>query len=153
MGASGATYPSGNTDTHRCGPLSEPRTRLKSLRTAPERKASRSAPGHRLLKSPAMTARIYLPARSATQSGQAKDRWILEYEPESPRVIEPLMGWTASSDMKSQVKLRFETKEEAIAYARRNGIPYRVEEPKSVARKIVSYSDNFQPHRVVPWSH
>jgi hypothetical protein len=100
-----------------------------------------------------MTARIYLPARSATQSGQAKDRWILEYEPESPRVIEPLMGWTASSDMKSQVKLRFETKEEAIAYARRNGIPYRVEVPKSVARKIVSYSDNFQPHRVVPWSH
>ncbi len=55
------------------------------------------------------------------QSGQAKDKWVLEYEPESPRQIEPLMGWTSSSDMKSQVKLRFDSKEEAIAYATRNG--------------------------------
>ena len=44
------------------------------------------------------------------------------------------MGWTASSDMKSQIKLNFETKEEAVAYAERNGIPYRVEEPKAAKR-------------------
>ena len=100
-----------------------------------------------------MTARIYLPARSATQSGQAKDKWILEYEPEKPRGIEPLMGWTSSSDMKQQIKLRFDSKEEAIAYARREGIPYRVEEPKPATRKILSYSDNFAPNRPVPWSH
>ena len=100
-----------------------------------------------------MTARIYLPARSAMQSGQAKDKWILEYEPEIPLAIEPLMGWTSSSDMKSQVKLRFDTKEEAIAYAERNGVPYRVEEPKPSPRKILSYSDNFLSNRVVPWSH
>ena len=68
-----------------------------------------------------MTARIYLPTRSAMQSGQAKDKWLLEYEPESPRQIEPLMGWTSSGDMKAQIKLRFETKDEAIAYAKRNG--------------------------------
>ena len=54
-----------------------------------------------------MTARIYQPARTATQSGQGKDKWILEYEPEQPRVIEPLMGWTSSSDMKSQIRLQF----------------------------------------------
>jgi hypothetical protein len=100
-----------------------------------------------------MTARIYLPARSAAQSGQAKDKWLLEYEPEVPRAIEPLMGWTSSSDMKSQVRLRFDTKEEAIAYAERSGIPFRVEEPKPVTRKIISYSDNFQVNRIVPWSH
>jgi ETC complex I subunit conserved region len=100
-----------------------------------------------------MTARIYLPARSAAQSGQAKDKWILEYEPEKPRVIEPLMGWTSSNDMKSQIRLRFDSKDEAIAYAERNGVAYRVEEPKTAIRKIVSYSDNFQPNRVVPWSH
>ena len=100
-----------------------------------------------------MTARIYLPARSAMQSGQAKDKWILEYEPELARQIEPLMGWTSSADMRSQVKLHFDTKEEAIAYAERNGVAYRVEDPKTVARKILSYSDNFQPNRVVPWSH
>ena len=100
-----------------------------------------------------MTARIYLPARSAAQAGQAKDKWILEYEPEKARVIEPLMGWTSSNDMKSQIRLRFDSKGEAIAYAERNGVAYRVEEPKPATRKIVSYSDNFQPNRVVPWSH
>jgi ETC complex I subunit conserved region len=100
-----------------------------------------------------MTARIYQPARSAMQSGHGKDKWVLEYEPEKPREIEPLMGWTSSADMKSQVKLQFDTKEEAISYAQRNGIAYRVEEPRLVARKIQSYSDNFSPGRVVPWSH
>ncbi len=100
-----------------------------------------------------MTARIYQPARSAMQSGQAKESWILEYEPEAPQVIEPLMGWTSSTDMRSQVKLKFDNKEEAVAYAERNGIAYRVEEPKPETRKIISYSDNFTPNRVVPWSH
>ena len=79
-----------------------------------------------------MTARIYQPARSAMQSVQSKDDWLLEYEPEKPREIEPLMGWTSSADMRAQVKLRFDTKKEAIAYAERNGIAYRVEEPKPV---------------------
>ena len=100
-----------------------------------------------------MTARIYQPTRSAMQSVQAKGDWLLEYEPEKPRQIEPLMGWTSSADMRSQVKLRFDTKEEAIAYAQRNGIAYRVEEPKLAARKVVSYSDNFKSNRAVPWSH
>ena len=55
--------------------------------------------------------------------------------------------------MKARVKLTFDSKEEAIAYAERHGIPYRLEEPKPVARKILSYSDNFLPNRIVPWSH
>jgi hypothetical protein len=100
-----------------------------------------------------MTARIFLPARSAMQSGQAKDSWVLQYEPERPREVEPLMGWTSSTDMKSQVILNFDTKEQAVAYAQRNGIPYRIEEPKAATRKIVSYSDNFRYNRLSPWSH
>ena len=100
-----------------------------------------------------MTARIYLPARNAMQSGQAKDKWLLEYEPESARQIEPLMGWTSSGDMKAQIKLRFDTKEDAIAYAQRNGIAFRVEAPKPATRKTMSYSDNFKTNRIVPWSH
>ncbi len=100
-----------------------------------------------------MTARIYKPARSAMQQGRAKHVWVLEYEPEEPRAIEPLMGWTSSGDMKAQVRLKFDAKEEAVAYAERNGIAYRVEQPKPAARRVVSYSDNFQPNRVVPWSH
>ena len=71
-----------------------------------------------------MTARIYKPGRTAMQSGQAGTRrWVLDYEPEE-RDIEPLMGWTASADMKQQVRLRFGTKEEAIAFAEREGIAY-----------------------------
>ena len=100
-----------------------------------------------------MAARIYLPARSAMQSGHGKDEWILEYEPERSREIEPLMGWTSSSDMKSQVVLKFETKEQAIAYAERNGLAYRVEPERPASRKVVSYSDNFRYNRLAPWSH
>jgi hypothetical protein len=100
-----------------------------------------------------MTAKIYRPARTAMQSGEAKDKWLLEYEPEAPRQIEPLMGWTSSTDMKSQIKLHFQTKEEAIAYAQREGIVYRVEEPKPTTRRTISYSDNFKPGRVAPWTH
>ena len=61
-----------------------------------------------------MAARIYKPARTAMQSGKAKTKeWLLVYEPEVAREVEPLMGWTASSDMKSQLRLRFATQEEA----------------------------------------
>ncbi len=101
-----------------------------------------------------MTARIYRPAKDATQSGMGKTRlWRLEFMPESARSIEPLMGWTSSSDMNSQIKLNFETRVEAVAYATRNGIPYRLEEPKEVARRTVSYSDNFRANRATPWTH
>ncbi|MGO8740561.1 ETC complex I subunit [Rhodoblastus sp.] len=101
-----------------------------------------------------MTARIYRPAKNATQSGMGKTRlWRLEFMPESARSVDPLMGWTSSSDMKSQIKLDFETREEAVAYAERNGLPYRVEEPKEVARRTLSYSDNFRSNRATPWTH
>ena len=100
-----------------------------------------------------MTARIYQPARSAMQSGQAKDDWLLEYEPEKPRSIEPLMGWTSSADMRSQVKLRFDTKEEAIAYAEREGLAYQVFEPLPRRQIRKSYADNFKYGRIGSWTH
>jgi hypothetical protein len=101
-----------------------------------------------------MTARIYRPTKAATQSGSARTKyWLLEYDPEKPREVEPLMGWTSSSDMKSQVRLSFATKEEAVAYAERNGIAYRVEEPKPVQRAIMQYADNFKPNRTQQWTH
>ena len=101
-----------------------------------------------------MTARIYRPAKTAMQSGSAKTReWVLDYEPEEPRVVESLMGWTSSGDMKSQLRLRFATKEEAVAYAERHGIPYQVQDAKSAARKGLSYADNFSSTRRGPWTH
>jgi hypothetical protein len=100
-----------------------------------------------------MTARIYRPAKTAMQSGASKTRWLLEYEAEADRLVEPLMGWTSSSDMKSQIKLWFDTREEAVAYALKNGIAHRVDEPKEATRKAVSYSDNFKFNRQGQWTH
>ena len=96
-----------------------------------------------------MSARIYRPARTAMQSGNAKTKdWVLDYEPEEPRVVESLMGWTSSGDMRSQVRLLFATKEEAVAYAERHGIPYSVSEPKRPRIRPKSYADNFRYDRV-----
>ncbi|MDB5651006.1 MAG: complex subunit conserved region [Hyphomicrobiales bacterium] len=101
-----------------------------------------------------MTARIYRPAKSATQSGTARSKtWLLEYMPREARQIEPLMGWTSSGDMNSQLKLWFATQDEAVAYAQREGIAYRVEEPKPATRRVMSYSDNFKPSRIDQWTH
>ncbi|WP_181702732.1 ETC complex I subunit [Chthonobacter albigriseus] len=101
-----------------------------------------------------MTARIYIPSRTAMQSGQAKTKqWVLTYEQERPRGVEPLMGYTSSTDMLQQVQLSFDTKEEAIAYCTRHGIAYRVSEPKEKKAKRMSYSDNFKFNRVESWTH
>jgi hypothetical protein len=101
-----------------------------------------------------MPARIYRPAKGATQSGTARTKlWVFEFEQEKPREIEPLMGWTSSADMKQQIKLRFDSREEAVAYAEREGIAYRVEEPTEVKRRTMSYADNFKFNRVTPWTH
>ena len=101
-----------------------------------------------------MAARIYQPAKTAMQSGRGRTRvWILEHEPSAPRDIDPLMGWTSSSDMSQQIKLRFDSKEDAIAYAERNGIDYIVNEPAD--RKMIkkSYADNFKYGRLGSWTH
>ena len=101
-----------------------------------------------------MRARIYKPARNAMQSGKARTKaWLLEFEPETARVPDPLMGWTSTNDMRQQVSLEFETREEAVAYAEKHGIPYQVFEPHPVKPRPKSYSDNFRFDRKQPWSH
>lgn len=101
-----------------------------------------------------MTARIYKPAKTAMQSGPARTKeWVLEFESATPREIDPLMGWTSSRDTQTQVQLSFETKEEAIAYAERNGIAYRLMEPKPRQQVRKSYADNFRFGRIGSWTH
>ena len=101
-----------------------------------------------------MSARIFSPARTAMQSGTAKTgHWVLEFEPEKPLTIEPLMGYTSSSDMRRQVRLTFSTMEEAVAYAQKNGIAFRIEPEKKVVRRQVSYAENFRYDRKMPWTH
>src|SRR3979490_727091 len=96
----------------------------------------------------------FKPAKNAMQSGRAKTReWQLDYEPEQPRAIEPLMGWTSSGDMKQQLTLRFDTEEDAVAYCEREGIPYQVIEPKEPIARQAAYADNFAFRRHEPWTH
>lgn len=102
----------------------------------------------------AAIARIYRPAKTAMQSGKAKSlAWRLEFEPASARTIDPLMGWTSSSDMNGQVRLTFDTAEEAVAYAERHGIPFRLQQPNDPPVIIKAYADNFAPDRRQSWTH
>ena len=101
-----------------------------------------------------MTARISKPAKPATQSGTAKSsRWLLEFVPDTAREIEPLMGWTSSSDTRQQVRLWFATKDEAVAYAQRKGLAFEVHEPQETTRRPMAYADNFKSTRIGQWTH
>lgn len=103
-----------------------------------------------------MRARIYQPAKTAMQSGTAKAKgWVLEFAPASAREVDPLMGWTSSSDTQAQVKLRFDSRDAAEDYARSSGIEFDVTEAK--ARKPVirarGYGENFATDRKGVWTH
>ncbi|MBK5927019.1 ETC complex I subunit [Rhodobaculum claviforme] len=103
-----------------------------------------------------MRARIYRPARTATQSGPARFRqWVLEFSPQAARGVDPLMGWTSSDDMDSQIRLRFDTLEAAEAYAREHGIEATVTAPKPRKPNIRprGYGENFATDRRGAWTH
>ncbi len=102
-----------------------------------------------------MFARIYRPSKTAMQSGKAKTRkWLLEFDAETARRIDPLMGWTSAEDMAAgQVRLGFETSDEAAAYAEKHGLPYRIEPDHDATAKPKAYADNFAFHRRKPWTH
>jgi hypothetical protein len=91
------------------------------------------------------TARIIESQRSTTQSGRARDgRWLLEFEREQPLRPDPLTGWAGSGDTRTQVKLRFATKDEAIAYATKKGFDIHIVESAPIALKLQAYADNFR---------
>ena len=102
-----------------------------------------------------MAARIYRPARTAMSSGRAKThRWVLEFEPERPKEIEPLMGYTSSEDMRSQVRLEFDTQGGGDRLRRRGtASPTRCSSRRSGVRPAIAYSDNFRRDRTQPWTH
>lgn len=103
-----------------------------------------------------MRARIYQPARNAMQSGTAKTHhWVLDYAQGSAREVDPLMGWTSSADTQTQVRMRFDSKEEALTYAQDHGIDAVVQEPKPRQPNIRpgGYGDNFATKRRGAWTH
>ncbi|BDG72525.1 ETC complex I subunit [Roseomonas fluvialis] len=100
-------------------------------------------------------ARIFQPPKSAMQSGRAKAQgWVLSYEPAESKVLDPLTGWYGSGDMLGQVRLQFDTRDQAVAYALAQGIAYEVEAPPARATmKPKVYAENFRFGRAENWSH
>lgn len=89
--------------------------------------------------------RIYRPTKTAMQSGRRSTKsWVIEHEPQTPRIPEPLMGWPSSSDTLAQVKLKFDSIEEAIAYAEKRGWDYTIQESQEKVVKPRTYLDNFK---------
>jgi hypothetical protein len=92
-----------------------------------------------------MKARIYKPAKTAMQSGSRNTlQWILDYEPNSSKLIDPLMGWTGTADTLGQIRMRFDSLEDAKSYADARGIAYEVAKPHAKKRRIQAYADNFK---------
>jgi hypothetical protein len=103
-----------------------------------------------------MRARIYKPAKTAMSSGMAKTHhWVLEFAPTAPREVDPLMGWTSSSDMNSQLRLQFDTLDAAQDYAKDHGIEAVVIQPKARKPNIRArgYGENFATDRKGAWTH
>ena len=103
-----------------------------------------------------MRARIYKPAKTAMSSGMAKTHdWVLDYAPASARAVDPLMGWTSSGDTQAQVRMRFASQAEAVAYAAAQGIDAVVQEPQTRKANLRpgGYGENFATGRRGAWTH
>jgi hypothetical protein len=98
---------------------------------------------------PMALARIYRPSKTAMQSGRAQTRrWLLEYEPATPREPDPLMGWASARDTLNEVRMHFATLEDAVGFAAKHGLEYTVIEPHQRTPKSKSYADNFRYDRI-----
>jgi len=94
-------------------------------------------------------AKIYQPAKNAMQSGMGKGKtWLLEFIPETPYFVEGLMGWSGMSETSRELRLKFPSKEAAIAYAEKNKLEFEVFEPNKRVERAKAYADNFSFNRV-----
>jgi len=100
------------------------------------------------------SVRIYQPRKNAMQSGRTKTRqWLLEFEPGAQVRNDSLMGWVGHGYTRNQVRMRFPSREDAIAFCEKKGLDYQVSEPKARTTKQKSYSDNFAHSRDKNWTH
>ena len=101
-----------------------------------------------------MTIKIYKPSKSSMQSGLGKTKqWLVEYISEKDKTKDSLMGWNSSVDTKEQIKIFFETKEQAIEWSKKNNQQFIVIEPKERKIKPKNYASNFDMSRKEPWTH
>ena len=92
-----------------------------------------------------MKAKIFKPAKTAMHSGRSKfNKWVLKFSDKKNQLKDTMMGWNGGSSTISQIELKFSSKEEAVNYAKKNGIDYEVLETRE--RKVInkSYADNFK---------
>ena len=102
----------------------------------------------------AAKARIYQQPRNAMQSGMANTQeWMLEFEQTEAQRADPLMGWIGSADTQAQVRLKFDSRAEAVGYAETNGVAYDVELPQVRKIRPKAYADNFKFTRFENWTH
>ena len=98
--------------------------------------------------------RVYQPRKNAMQSGRAKTKhWMVEFEPGAQPANDTLMGWVGQGDTRNQLKMRFESRDDAVAFCTRNGLEFQVIEPQARKLQRKSYSDNFSPDRDKNWTH
>ena len=101
-----------------------------------------------------MTIKIYKPSKSSMQSGQRNTKkWLAEYISDYEQVKDTLMGWNSSLDTKSQIKVFFETKEQALEWAKKNNYQNFIEDPRKRKIKPKNYASNFDINRIEPWTH
>ena len=101
-----------------------------------------------------MTIKIYKPTKSSMQSGLGKTKkWLAEYIIETDKVKDTLMGWNSSTDTKEQIKMFFDTKEQAMEWSKKNNQQFIVIEPKERKIKPKNYASNFDMSRKEPWTH
>ena len=101
-----------------------------------------------------MTALIFQPAKNAMQSGRARTKnWVLKFEPSAPRCVDPLMGWTGTTDMSGQVTLTVKTREEAERFAKAHELEYEIVATAPRKRQSKSYADNFRADKRQTWTH
>ncbi len=88
------------------------------------------------------------------QSGRAKTGyWVLEFEPGAACGRDSLMGWTGSGDTRDQIHMKFPTAEDAVAFAERNRLDYRIRPGRAHQMRPKSYADNFIAGRKSNWTH
>jgi len=94
------------------------------------------------------TVYIYQPSKTAMQSGSGNTQsWVLEFESGAPKLADPLMGWLGSSDTRTQVRLKFDSRIAAVGFAERKGLAYRIQKPKTRRIRPKSYAENFSNQR------
>ena len=91
---------------------------------------------------------IYKNKKSPTQSGFKRDNyWLLEDTNCISYSEDDLTGWKGE-ELTNKVRLKFETKKEAIYYASKHMLDYDIEEEAEKIIKEKSYADNFKYKRI-----